>query len=291
MQLDDLQLFTTVVESGSLTEAANTLNIPKSKISRRLAQLERKLDSQLLVRTTRSQKLTEAGEVLYRACKPHVEALLAAQHSLNEFQQQPKGKLKILFPLEFFSRIVAELIAKFAALYPEISISCYHYNQSIPDSDLSYDLIFVLHEQSLSASQWIGKSLLSFPQSLYAGRALNTDGLKQPSDLVTTNCVQSKANKPWLFRHSSSTEVVNVKEKIVLSSPQMRLSAVKENLGLAIFPDYLISSQDDCQYLKRVELTCSPVAQQLTVLYQSRSIAKKTRVFLDFFQSNLGSLQ
>ncbi|XQW85701.1 LysR family transcriptional regulator [Thalassotalea piscium] len=291
MQLDDLQLFSAVVDAGSLTKAAQILTIPKSKISRRLAQLEKHLDSQLLVRTTRSQQLTEAGEVLYRASKPHIEALLAAQDALNDFQQQPKGHLKILFPLEFFSRIIAELIAKFALLYPDILISCYHYSQTIPDNDLSYDLIFVLHEQPLSASQWIGRNLLSFPQSLYAGHKLKIDHIKKPSDLSNTDCVQSTANKQWLFRHSSSTEMVNVRERIVLSSPEMRLSAVKEDLGVAIFPDYLINSQQHDQSLKRVELTCSPVAQQLTVLYQSRSLAKKTRVFLDFFQSNIGSLQ
>lgn len=291
MQLDDLQLFTAIVESGSLTRAAIVLNIPKSKISRRLAQLEKKLNSQLLVRTTRSQQLTEAGELLYRASKPHIDALLVAQDVLNDFQQQPKGQLTLLFPLEFFSHIIAELITQFALLYPDITISCYHYNQTIPDNDLSYDLIFVLHEQALPASQWIGKSLLSFPQSLYAGRALSVNNLQQPSQLSKLDCVQSTANKPWLFRHSSSTEMVNVKEKMVLSSPQMRLSAVKANLGFSIFPDYLINSEQDCQHLKRVELAYAPVAQQLTVLYQSRSIAKKTRVFLDFFQSNLGSLK
>lgn len=228
--------------------------------------------------------------MLYRASKPHVEALIAARYSLNMFQQQPKGKLKILFPIEFFSGIIAELIAKFAVLYPEISISCYHYSQSIPENDLSYDLIFVLHEQSLAASQWIGKGLISFPQSLYSGLAFDIEGLQQPADLASACCVQSTPDKPWLFRHSGSTEVVNVREKIVLSSPQMRLSAVKENLGVGVFPDYLIN-KEECKYLKRLVLTHSPVAQQLTVLYQSRSIAKKTRVFLDFFQSNIGSLK
>ncbi len=288
--LDNLSLFLSIVESGSLTGAAKALGMPKSKLSRRLALLESEIGSQLLVRTTRSQKLTETGEQLFRACKPHVEALKTAGASISDFISLPKGKLKILLPLEFFNQVMAELITEFALLYPEISVHCQHYSQEIPEQDLTYDLIFVLHEQSLPPSNWIAKTLLSFPQAIYASAKRNITKNIQPKELLGHSCILSQENQQWLFRESNNTMVIEPKTFMVLSSPEMRLAAVKRDLGIAKLPEYLINSDKGKDLIKRVMLCRSPVAQQLSVLYQSRTVAKKTRLFLDFFQSNIGCL-
>jgi hypothetical protein len=70
----------------------------------------------------------------------------------------------------------------------------------------------------------------------------------------------------------------------------MRLEATSQHLGIAKLPDYLCQSQGKLLNVKRIKLSNDPVALQLTVLYQSRSIAFKTRTFLEHFQSNIGSL-
>ena len=290
LNIDNLSLFLSIVESGSLTGAAKALGLPKSKLSRRLALLESEIGSQLLVRTTRAQQLTETGEQLFRACKPHIEALRAAEASISDFISLPKGKLKILLPLEFFNQVMAELITEFALLYPNISVHCQHYSEEIPEHDLTFDLIFVLHEQSLPPSNWIAKPLLSFPQAIYASVKSKIINRIQAHKLLEHNCILSQENQQWLFRDSNNTLVIKPKTFMVLSSPEMRLAAVKRNLGIAKLPEYLINSDKDNDLIKRVMLENSPVAQQLSVLYQSRSIAKKTRVFLDFFQSNIGCL-
>lgn len=288
--LDDLSLFLSIVESGSLTAAAKDLGLPKSKLSRRLALLESEIGSQLLVRTTRSQKLTETGEQLFRACKPHIEALKNVEASIRDFISMPKGKLKILLPLEFFNQVMADLITEFALLYPEISVHCQHYSEEIPEHDITFDLIFVLHEQSLPSSNWIAKTVLSFPQAIYASAKRKIIKNIQPKQLLEHNCILSQENQQWHFRTSNNTMVIEPKTFMVLSSPEMRLAAVKRDLGIAKLPEYLINSDKNNDLIKRVVLGNSPVAQQLSVLYQSRSIAKKTRVFLDFFQSNIGCL-
>jgi hypothetical protein len=77
---------------------------------------------------------------------------------------------------------------------------------------------------------------------------------------------------------------IAVQGRATFTSPSMRLQAVK-NLVVAKLPDY--SCQADCN-LRRLKLTKQPVALRLSVLYQSRDIAIKTPVFLDFFQSQLG---
>jgi len=300
--LDDLYLFVTLVEEGSFTLAAQKMTMPKSTLSRRLAQLEHKLGSELLVRTTRNQELTESGRLLYGAAKEHVEALSKIEEEVGSIIHQPQGQLNILLPLEFFNRIISTLITDFITLYPKIHISCQHYSGEIPDFNPQFDLCFVLHEQLLPASNWISKTLLSFSQSIYAPKNFDSNMINSAEDLAAHNCILAQPSQPWLFRDNDKVQAVYVKGQVTLSSPEMRQQAAEKGLGLCKLPDYILQqdtklsdnqskNQDNNQsQLKRICLDKQPIAQQLSVLYQSRKIPVKTRTFLDYFQSNIGKL-
>ncbi len=294
-KLDDLLLFVTLVESGSFTLAAQKLHIPKSKISRHLVALEKQIGSQLLIRTTRHQQLTESGRLLYQSCKPHIDALNQIEDDVGSMINEPKGKLNILLPLEFFNKVISALITDFAKLYPRINLNCSHYSGAIPEVDYQYDLTFVLHESQLPESSWVARTLLNFPQSIFAAKKANVSHLKTPEDLQDVAAILSEPNQQWLFRDKNRVQTVPMKGRIILSSPQMRLEAVRQNLGLAKFPNYICQNsadefQDNYCDLQRIKLTKQPVAQQLSVLYHSRDIPIKTRMFLDYFQSNIGRL-
>jgi len=290
LSLDDLSLFNTIVECGSLTLAADKLAIPKSKLSRRLVMLEKQMGCQLLVRTTRRQTLTENGEILYRSSLAHLEALTNLKEEITSLNAEPKGVLRILLPLEFFNKVISVLVTEFAKQYPKITIQCSHYSSALPIEDHKYDLILVLHENPLPASNWIGRPLLSFPQSIYAGVDYPIEHLVKLSDIAKEKCISSQSNTPWLFREKEQIQLITINERIVLSSPEMRLEATIQNLGIAKLPDYLCQASGQLAKLKRIELDNAPVALQLTVLYQSRSIAFKTRTFLEYFQSKIGCL-
>ena len=290
LNLDDLILFSTIIDSGSLTQASKKMGVPKSKLSRRLANLENELGYQLLIRTTRKQELTESGLLLYRSCKPHLEALSGVENDIHELNTAPKGSLNILLPIEFFNEVISTIVTDFAKQYPDVVVHCSHYSSELPEENYHYDLIFVLHETDLANTRWVGKQLLSFPQSIYAGVDYQTQQLKKPEDLEKEHCITSNINAQWLFRDKLKIQLISVTEKIVLSSPQMRLAATSQNLGVAKLPDYLCQSNGKLLNVKRVQLSKDPVALKLTVLYQSRSIAFKTRKFLEYFQSNIGCL-
>ena len=202
--LDDLYMFVVLVESGSFTHAAQKLNMPKSKLSRHLVQLEKQLSSQLLIRTTRNQELTQSGQLLYQASKPHIEALTKVEEEIGSFINEPKGQLDILLPLEFFNKIISELITDFAKQYPKINLTCSHYSGETPKINQSHDLTFVLHETPLPASNYIGKTLLSFPQSLFASPDYDTSKLRYPEELINESCILSAAHEQWLFRDKNN---------------------------------------------------------------------------------------
>ncbi|WP_233267283.1 LysR family transcriptional regulator [Paraglaciecola sp. L3A3] len=286
-RLDDLSMFVSLVEAGSFTLAAEQLNIPKSKLSRHLVQLEQTIGSQLLIRTTRKQQLTESGHLLYQASKSHIEALREVEEEIGSFINEPKGQLNILLPLEFFNIIISELLTKFAKRYPQIKLNCNHYSGLLPENNYRYDLTFVLHETDLPSSNWIAKTLLSFPQSLFVGSEFENNKELQPSALNDLPCILSEQQEQWLFRDGANLRSVSLQGRASFSSPSMRLEAAMQNLGVVKLPDYTCQKESN---LQRLKLVYPPVALQLSVLYQSRDIPIKTRVFLDFFQDHLGRL-
>ncbi|KGJ90672.1 LysR family transcriptional regulator [Colwellia psychrerythraea] len=316
--LDDLHLFVSLVEAGSFTLAAKELGIAKSKLSRRLVLLEKKLGCELLLRTTRKQELTESGRLLFCASKEHIDALTKVEEQLFSSLNQVQGKLNILLPLEFFNKIISTLIGDFLRRYPKINLNCQHYSGAIPEFDPKFDLCFVLHEQVLPSSNWIAKELVSFPQSIYFSPLMAaTVEIKllankkvSPEQLSQFDCILADENQPWHFRNIDKVEQVNVSGKLVLSSPEMRLQAAEQGLGLCKLPDYVVKNNlkrnkllkhdalrdeqfnniGQQQGLQRLSLSRESVAQRLSVLYQSRNIARKTRTFLDYFQSNVGKL-
>lgn len=306
--LDDLHLFVSLVEAGSFTAAAKELDIAKSKLSRRLVLLEKKLGCELLLRTTRKQELTDSGRLLFCASKEHIDALNKVEEELSSSLHQPQGKLNVLLPLEFFNQIISTLIGDFLSSYPKIHLHCQHYSGSVPEFDPKFDLCFVLHEKTLPTTNWMAKELLSFPQSIYysptqsskvASKLLQEKAI-QPEQLSQYDCILEEEGQPWHFRNGDKIEQVNVNGRVVLSSPEMRLRAAEQGLGLCKLPDYVLKnselksgvfkSDSQTQSLQRLSLTHESVAQRLSVLYQSRHVASKTRTFLDYFQSNVGQL-
>lgn len=120
-QLEDMALFVRIVEAGSITKAAEQLNIAKSAVSRRLKELETRLGSQLINRTTRQSNVTQAGEHYYqRAC-----SILNEVDALNEVTSgtptQIGGTLKLTAPLSFGLMHLNEVIDDFATLHPELN--------------------------------------------------------------------------------------------------------------------------------------------------------------------------
>ncbi len=90
-QLDDMALFAAVVRAGSFTAAARQLELPLSTVSRRIVLLEKALDTRLMERTTRSQKLTEAGQVYFQHCQQLVAQAEEAGRALQRLKQEPSA--------------------------------------------------------------------------------------------------------------------------------------------------------------------------------------------------------
>lgn len=115
-------VFLEVVKRGSFTAAAKALGLPKSTVSRRVAELERELGVTLLARTTRSVRPTDAGAELFGSASAALDHLQEATDAIAAHQRIPRGTLRVTAPSDGGSRLIAEIVARFLERYPEVRV-------------------------------------------------------------------------------------------------------------------------------------------------------------------------
>jgi len=121
-KFEELNAFIEVVNFKSFSKAADRLDTAKSALSRRVSELEKRLNVQLLQRTTRKLFLTEQGEHFYEKAVQIVNSLEAAEQSISDEQIELKGRIKLALPLSFSNHKLSKLISKFACQYPQIDL-------------------------------------------------------------------------------------------------------------------------------------------------------------------------
>ncbi|MBU2864871.1 LysR family transcriptional regulator [Reinekea forsetii] len=290
MELDNLNLFIETINQGSITKAAEKLGKPKSTVSRQLTALETSLGVKLMERTTRKLHLTEAGEALYARSAPFIEELNDIGQEINAFALEPKGQLSILWPQELFTQTMSELISEFLNEYPKVSFCGTQYNGVAPKLNPQIDLHFVLHQHPLPDSDWIAQSLMSIPQGLYIAAHCANKAPKHLTEVSDFPCILQGGEYQWLFRRERSLDAIEVSGRLTLNSPDMRLQAAIRGLGLVRLPVYLAEPYIRRGALAAVALEGKPVAEELSVIYKSRHLPLKTRLFLEHFQGHLGRL-
>lgn len=122
MDLNDILVFTKVVETRSFTGAAEQLGLPKSTVSRKLAQLEERLGVRLVQRTTRKLALTDIGQAYYERCSRIVSDVAAAEQLVTDMQSTPRGRVRITAPIDISTRYLGAICARFVAVNPDVTV-------------------------------------------------------------------------------------------------------------------------------------------------------------------------
>lgn len=120
---DNLIIFASIVEAGSFTRAAQLTGVPKSTLSRRLAELENELGGQLLQRTTRQLVLTELGISILEHARHLQEQTMAAKALAQNRQIEPQGTLRVSLPPEFHELSIPSVVTQYQEEYPNVSLS------------------------------------------------------------------------------------------------------------------------------------------------------------------------
>ena len=167
-QLEDMALFVRIVEAGSISKASKQLNLAKSAVSRRLSELEKRLEAELLVRTTRKWKLTDIGEVYYKQSKNILDDVSSLNTDISGKLDRLEGSLKLSAPLSFGTLYFSDIMDDFLATYPNINIKIDLTDRKVDIIEEGYELavrIGNLKDSSLHAKKinTIRHSLVASP--------------------------------------------------------------------------------------------------------------------------------
>src|SRR5689334_174794 len=173
MDLNDIVVFTKVVETKSFTGAADALGLPKSTVSRKLAQLEERLGVRLVQRTTRKLALTEIGEAYYERCARIVADIGEAEKLVTDMQATPRGRLRVTSTVDFSTRYLGGIVADFIAQHPDINVELEATDRLVDLIDESYDVAVrfgPMPESTLIARRLAGVSLVLCAAPAYLER-------------------------------------------------------------------------------------------------------------------------
>lgn len=129
--LNDLYYFAKVVEAGGFAAAGRLLGIPKSRLSRRIAELEERLGARLLQRTTRQLKLTAVGERYLRHCQAMLLEAEMADEAVASMSTEPRGRLRVSSPVGLAHQMLGGVIASFLEKFPQVQLEMMLVNRRV----------------------------------------------------------------------------------------------------------------------------------------------------------------
>ncbi|EOQ62775.1 hypothetical protein F935_01864 [Acinetobacter calcoaceticus ANC 3811] len=294
LDFNALKVFITVVERESFVGASKILEMPTSNVSRCISQLEEKLDLQLIERSTRHMKLTQAGQLLYTRAKPLLEALEQTETELTLRQIQLKGPLRICIPNEIGPALLGSIIADFACQYPDLEISCITNLSGLESLRDDLDLAIIITRGQMDNSDYIARHLVTIPCTIVAAPSLiqrygTPTHIQQFEELPCITTVSALKGAPWQFVNKKGEfETIKVKGHYRVNSGEMAGQAAVAGVGFAILSKQACHPYISDGRLIEIEFEQSAAPLQLFALYSNRRyLPAKTRAIIDFMQQKL----
>lgn len=277
-----VEAFIAVVRFGSFAAAARELQVSNSHVSRLVSQLEQQLGTQLLYRTTRQIRLTDAGQLYYDSCRHLFDGLREAESLLQHHQGQPTGLLKITAATTFGDRYIAPLVNDFQLLYPQLKVQMYFSNRQVELIEEGFDLAIrmgVMRESTLIAKRLCDRREYIVGSPDYLARISAPQTL---TDLERHNCLVGTRGH-WLLSDGGQRKDLQVRGNWQANSGPALLDAALKGLGLAQLPDYYVDEfLADGRLVKVLDDYRFNDAGVWVVYPQQRHLAPKVRLFIDF---------
>lgn len=286
--LDALHLFTRIVEQRSFSRAADTLDIPRATATHAIKQLEARLSTRLLERSTRHVRPTPDGEAFYERCVHILSELDDAEASLRHAAANPRGTLRVDMHGTHATEIVLPRIHEFHTRYPDIDIV-------ISSEDRLVDLVregidVVIRGGTPRDSSLVAKRLAVIPEVTCASPDyLARFGTpRHPSELTSHQAVKFFNSSggvayPFEFTIDGKVREVDLAGWLAVNYAESYVVAARNGCGLIQLPRFHI--EDDLRSGRLVEVLADFAGPgfPITALYpHRRQLSPRVRIFLDW---------
>jgi DNA-binding transcriptional LysR family regulator len=291
LDLNSLRLYYDVVNAGSITRAAEQLRMPKSTISRKLAQLERDLGVILLKKGPKRLATTDIGAVLYDRCRRLVLEIEDVGLATAEMQGELRGVLRISIPVDFGISWISRAIAAFVHKYPDIHLEVEVNSRVVNPREDPYDLTIQLGP--LKESGLTYRRLATITRGVYASPDyLERRGMPRAvEDFGKHDCIvtdQQRQDGVWTFRNQARHRFIEVSGKVMVNNIGIARDLAISGVGLSMLPNIMCQNDVKSGRLVRVLTSWeSPPVQATALILSRKGIPNKTRVFLDFLAERL----
>jgi len=288
---DELQIFVSVIECGSISAAAEQVGQTPSAVSRTLSRLEAKLETTLINRTTRRMDLTEEGKYFFEQAKLILAQMDALEERLSSRQKNPAGRLRINAAVPFMLHGIVPYIAEFRRLYPQIQLELNSDDLIIDLLEQSTDIAIrigaladsTLHARSLG---WSPLHILASPDYLKQYGTPTT--VAELADHTLLGFTQTETLNHWPLRHVEGDRWL-IQPSVAASSGETLRQLALEGQGICCLSNFMTSEDINAGRLVPVlEAFNSGYRQPIhAVFYRNSQLALRIQCFLDFIQAKL----
>jgi DNA-binding transcriptional LysR family regulator len=285
-KLSSMRAFVKVVEHGSFSEAARSLRVSRSVVSKYVMELEQALGVQLLNRTTRSAAPTENGRAYYERSVSILSDVEEADLAVTSLQAEPRGLLRINAPMSFGTLHLGPVLAEFMEKYPELQMQLTLSDEQIDAVQEGFDVTLRIAE--LASSSLIARRLLGVPRVFCASpEYIKRRGVPEhPKDLKTHDCLTYgflASGNQWKLIGPDGEHFVPVPWRLCANNAEVLKDAVLKGRGIALLPIFIAGCALTSGMLVPVlEKYHAPEIALYAIYPPTRHLSSKVRLFIDF---------
>ncbi|MCQ6259962.1 LysR family transcriptional regulator [Pseudomonas sp. Q11] len=295
-----MTVYVKVVETGSLTAAAQACEMSTTMVGNHLRALEQRLGVRLINRTTRRQRLTEFGSSYYQRCLEVLGLVADSERLAEQTQGEPTGTLRITAPLTFGTERLAPALAEFSRLHPQLKLDVVLTNQRLDLLDHGFDVAIRLGPPD---PKLIARPLMDYTLTICASQAyLARRGTpRKPGDLEQHDCLSFaySAGDEWRFAQDhwpingpeGEIKVPVTGPMLINSSSGLHRTALA-GMGVVMLPDALVAQDLEEGHLVALLQDYQLPHRPMNLMYaQDRYRLPKLRSFVEFAMQQWGKPQ
>jgi DNA-binding transcriptional LysR family regulator len=281
--LNEILVFTRVVQAGSFTAAARALAMPKSTVSRKVAELEDRLGLRLLQRTTRRLGLTDAGRLYFERSARLVADMEEAEQAVSQLHAVPRGLLRVTAPLSF--GMLGPMVAAFLKRYPDVQLDMVCTDRRVDLVEEGFDV--AIRAGPLEDSTLVARSLGVLKRVLVASPAyLRRRGTpRAPSDLVGHACINFGAGHApgvWVLHAGDRKAEVRVSPRYSVNELELMVEAARAGIGIAAIAEFVATDDLRAGRLRQVLTDWSSAETPIHAVYPTaRHLSPVVTAFVD----------